>query len=162
MLALCFSLFLYGIIGRQISAAALIALPLGSLDPNTFIQGWSVPGLGVSGLLSNVFIANSPQLILSVIYFTYNSLFTCFLLGLEWNSYASSKKGLRVSNKPTGEQRGTHFLQLPFRWGIPLIILSVVLHWLSSQSIFLVSMEFDHTIFVNGSTCPVGVDSLQY
>ena len=127
-----------------------MSLPFGAVDPNTMIEGndWAVPALGISALLSNVFIANSPQLILSMIYFTYNSLFTSFMLGAEWNSFASRRKGLRVSGKPIGDQNGTHFLQLPFRWAIPLMTLSTVLHWLCSQSIFLVSTEFDHSLFI--------------
>jgi len=128
-----------------------MGLPLGATDPNTMIQGdyWAVPALGISALLANVFIANSPQLLLSMIYFMYNSLFTSFMLGAEWNSFAHTRKGLRVSGNPVGDQKSTHFLQLPFRWAIPLMTLSVVLHWLCSQSIFLVSTEFDHSLFID-------------
>jgi hypothetical protein len=128
-----------------------MSLPLGATDPRTMIQGnaWHVPALGVRALLANVFISNSPQLILSMIYFAYNGLFTSFLLGAEWNSFARQRKGLRVSSDPAGEQRGTHFLQLPYRWAIPLMTFSVILHWLCSQSLFLVSTEFDHSLFLD-------------
>lgn len=58
------------------------------------------------------------------------------LLAREWNGYARKRKPLRVT-LPTGPQRGTYRLQLPYRYGIPLLIGSGLLHWLVSQSIFL-------------------------
>lgn len=126
-----------------------MSLDLGAPDPGAMIQGegWAIPTFGFSSLISNIFVANSPQILLSMIYFAYNNLFTSLLLGLEWNTFANTRKGLRVNSNPVGEQRGTRFLQLPFRWAIPLITLSAILHWLCSQSIFLVSAEFDHSIF---------------
>jgi hypothetical protein len=63
------------------------------------------------------------------------------LMGYEWTSYSSKKKGLRISRRPSGFQRSTYFLQLPYRFGIPMVILSGTLHWLVSQSIFVVSFD---------------------
>jgi hypothetical protein len=57
-------------------------------------------------------------------------------------SYAHKRKGLRVSTRPEGQQRSTYFLQLPYRFGIPLIVLSGTLHWIISQSIFLLAIDF--------------------
>jgi hypothetical protein len=57
-------------------------------------------------------------------------------LGQEWSDFASERKALRTS-EARGQQRSTHFLQLPYRISLPLMILSGVLHWLISQSIFL-------------------------
>jgi hypothetical protein len=90
----------------------------------------------------NSIVANSPQVILSMLYFSYNALFTSFLLSYEWTTYAHKKKGLRVSRDPIGAQRTEYFLQLPYRFSIPLMMLSGILHWLVSQSIFLVSIDF--------------------
>ena len=95
---------------------------------------WNFRGSG--GLLITVLISNSPQLILSFTYLTYNSLFTCMLLGHEWSGYAEKRKTLRVTTAK-GQQRSTYWLQLPYRYGIPLLVGSGVLHWLVSQSIFL-------------------------
>ena len=58
------------------------------------------------------------------------------LLAEEWSAYGTKKKFLRVTS-PTGGQRSTYRLQLPYRYGIPLLICSSILHWLVSQSIFL-------------------------
>lgn len=137
----CFSLLIFGITGKTVSSGTLINLPMGSLNPSTFIFGWNVPTSGNSGVTGNVLVANSPQVILSTIYYTYNSIFTAFLAGQEWSDYAVQRKGLRVSRVPSGQQRSTYFLQLPYRVAIPLMILSGVLHWLTSQSIFLASIE---------------------
>lgn len=98
------------------------------------IVTWNLPG--ASGLLATVLIANSPQALLSFLFLTYNGLYTCMLLADEWSDYAHERKTLRVTN-PIGNQRSTYRLQLPYRYGIPLLILSGILHWLVSQSLFL-------------------------
>lgn len=47
------------------------------------------------------------------------------------------KKALRVSS-PEGMQRSTYFLSLPLKYSIVLMVASIMLHWLISQSVFLV------------------------
>jgi hypothetical protein len=59
----------------------------------------------------------------------------------EWSLFAISRRGLRVSTKPKRFQRSTYFLSLPYRFAIPLMVCSALLHWLISQSIFLVVVE---------------------
>lgn len=51
------------------------------------------------------------------------------------------RKGLRVSDAPQGKQRATYFLQLPYRLAIPFMLISGFLHWIVSQSFFLVSVQ---------------------
>ena len=58
----------------------------------------------------------------------------------EWNHLATSRKGLRVT-RPAGQQRDTYFLQLPYRWSLPLTAASFGLHWLLSQSIFILRID---------------------
>lgn len=96
---------------------------------------------GDSGQLAAVLIANSPQLVLSFLFLTYNGLFTCMLLASEFSDYGHERKTLRVTN-PRAFQRSTYRLQLPYRYGIPLLVLSGVLHWLVSQSLFLARVVF--------------------
>lgn len=86
------------------------------------------------------FIANSPQLLLSIIYLYYNNMFTSMALAYEWNQLGNDRKGLRVT-KPRGQQRETYFLQLPLRISIPLNSLSGLLHWLASQMLFVVRLD---------------------
>lgn len=110
----------------------------GAADPHTLIADPRLEGGSIAGM---TVLANLPQLILSLIYFSYNGLFTAMLTGYEWVSYAHKRKGLRVSRRPTGSQRSTYFLQLPYRFSIPLGLLSVALHWVVSQSIFVVAVD---------------------
>ena len=92
----------------------------------------------ISGkLIPMTLIANFPQALLSFLYLTYNALFTCMLTAKEWSAFAHQRKTLRVTC-PVGNQRSTYWLQLPYRYGIPLLVMSAVLHWLVSQSLFLV------------------------
>ena len=91
---------------------------------------------GPSGLILTILIANSPQILLSFIYLTYNGLFTCMLLAEEWSGFAKERKKLRVTTAKSG-QHSTYWLQLPYRYGMPLLIISGTLHWLVSQSFFL-------------------------
>ncbi|KAH8153021.1 uncharacterized protein LAJ45_02608 [Morchella importuna] len=87
-------------------------------------------------LVSAVLLSNLPQVIFSFLYLLYNSLFTCMLLASEWERFATDRRPLRTTT-PKGEQRSTYFLHLPYRYSIPLMIGSLVMHWFISQSIFL-------------------------
>lgn len=62
-------------------------------------------------------------------------------MAAEWSDYAVERKGLRVSTTPRGAQRSTYFLSLPYRYGLLLVAFSALLHWLISQSLFLVSVQ---------------------
>jgi hypothetical protein len=93
-----------------------------------------------SAFIRTAFLVNSPQVILSLVYFAYNGAFTKFLLADELNGYGIERKGLRVSAERIGAQRVTYFLQLPYRYALPLMITSGLLHWMSSQAFFLVDL----------------------
>ena len=118
--------------------ANLWALGFGAVHPDTLITGWSLSYINSAdtAIVAATLIANTPQVILSFLYLTLNGLVTSMFVGREWSSYALHRKALRVS-KPAGPQRRTYFLQLPYRIAVPLIVLSSLLHWLVSQSIFL-------------------------
>ncbi|KAL4799209.1 hypothetical protein BDV19DRAFT_385460 [Aspergillus venezuelensis] len=132
-LALCL-----GLLGRGLSlldnTSSIWTSGLGAVNTETMIDALGWPG----GLIPNVLIANIPQLIFSFLYFMSNAILTNMTLASEWDNFALHRKGLRVSKKPAFHQRRTHFLSLPFRFGVPLMLLSALLHWLMSQSIFLV------------------------
>ncbi|KAF2462920.1 uncharacterized protein BDR25DRAFT_308058 [Lindgomyces ingoldianus] len=127
----------------QGSFSAIASLGFGTATTNTVIagDGWKVPKTGTRGIISNVLVANTPQLILSGLYLTLNNLLTRMQLAAEWASYSAHRKALRVSHDRTGAQRATYFLQLPYRLGLPLMAISATLHWLLSQSIFLASID---------------------
>ena len=90
---------------------------------------------GSAGIILLILISNAPQIILSFLYFSFNGLLTCMLLAEEWSGYSDHRKAIRVSS-PKEQQRTTYRLQLPYKYGVPLIVASSILHWLVSQSIF--------------------------
>jgi hypothetical protein len=126
-------------------------LGFGATDPRTLISSNELP----RDIVGLAVIANAPQIILSMLYYAFNGLFTAMLMGYEWTSYAHKKKGLRVSRRPAGSQRSTYFLSLPYRFGIPLVLLSGSLHWLVSQSIFVVAFDLYNDL---GETITEGVE----
>ena len=93
-----------------------------------------------AGALTNAWIVNTPQLAFSICYLGLNNICTSLAGAEEWNNIARVRKALRVTD-PRGEQRSTYFLQLPYRWSVPLMLVSSVLHWLLSQSFFLVRLN---------------------
>ncbi|KAI0861198.1 hypothetical protein F4860DRAFT_524624 [Xylaria cubensis] len=88
------------------------------------------------GYIATALFANTPQLILSVCYFSYNSLLTQFNVEKEWNAFSISYQPLRVSY-PAGQQVSSYRLQLPYRYSVPLILVSIALHWVLSNAVFL-------------------------
>jgi hypothetical protein len=109
----------------------LVALGFGSLSPTAIIQ-IGIPQEGTAGLTGCVLLANLPQIILSFLYLTYNGLYTSMHLAHEYGGYATQRKALRVTT-PRGVQRSTYWLQLPYTYGVPLILASATLHWLISS-----------------------------
>jgi len=147
-IALCIFLFAYGVSKTKgnTSAAALFSLGVGAVNTQTLMSTGFSEEEGTTALLHNVIRANAPQLIFSLIYFTYNGMFTTLSLATEWSSFGSLKgrKGLRRSggsHSLDGAQRSAYFLQLPYRFGLPLVVVSGGLHWLMERSIFLVYVE---------------------
>ena len=130
----CLFLLLYAIgYGQQFKLPLMLGF--GSVDIRALV------GTRASGVVGNVLFANMGKAFLSIFYVSYNSLLTSLLLAYEWNQYSQHKKGLRISSNPKGSQRSTYFLQLPYRFSIPFQVIWALLHWLISQSIYLVSLE---------------------
>lgn len=120
--------------GYQRSIKYLWSLGFGSATTRTTIYQ-----LLNSSYVLLVFLANTPQLIVSVAYFLYNNILTKMLLAHEYDSYGVQRKPLRVS-WPKEKQRSTYYLSLPYRYSVPLLVTSAVLHWLVSQSFFFVAI----------------------
>lgn len=113
---------------------------------------WTIKSTGssTSSLVPAVLLANLPQLVVSLIYVSYNSVWTSMLMGLEWSQYAHGPKVLRVTY-PTPPQRSTYRLQIPYRYGIPLMVFIGSIHFLVSESIFVVKLR---AIAQNGKEDP--------
>lgn len=70
----------------------------------------------------------------------------------EWAAMSTRYKALRVTN-PMGQQSSTYFLQLPYRYSGPLLIISILLHWILSGCIYLLVMKGSYFV---GSSKPEG------
>ncbi|KAF7195462.1 hypothetical protein HII31_03354 [Pseudocercospora fuligena] len=88
----------------------------------------------------NALMTNMPQLVISTVYLLYNNALTCMLLAREYAQYAIERKSLRVSI-PVGSQRSTYWLQVPYKFILPLMTTMAVLHWLVSRSLYLVQLK---------------------
>lgn len=103
---------------------------------------------GVS-LLDAVLASNSPQLALSATYVVYNNIFTRLHVGRAWALRSIQHSYLRVTDAK-GLQRSTYRLQLPYRYSVPLIIVSAILHWLMSNTIYVFITEGDYFHYLGG------------
>ncbi|KAI0382068.1 hypothetical protein F5Y04DRAFT_270683 [Hypomontagnella monticulosa] len=135
--------------GLLLFSMAVLVFGLASsyLSNNFSLQGPFGPsgenratGIGNSGYLGALITANTPQLLLSLCYVSYNTFFTRLQVEREWNSYGLKYQPLRVSF-PAGEQTSTYRLQLPFKYSIPLLSISALCHWLLSNSLFVYISE---------------------
>lgn len=95
-----------------------------------------------------ILIANLPQLFLSISYLAFNGLFTRLHMAKEWSAMATRYKALRVTN-PKGQQISTYFLQLPYRYSVPLLAISILLHWVLSGCIYI--------LLTQGSYYPIDI-----
>ncbi|KAI1734061.1 hypothetical protein F4680DRAFT_471437 [Xylaria scruposa] len=113
------------------------SLGFGAVNELTYLN-LQLPRGDPSGLIINVLIINSPQLLFSIMYSVAGAMLTTFLVQREFSlMYTKShRKTLRVS-EPVGIQRSSYFISLPLRYGIPFNLFSAVFHWLISQSYFL-------------------------
>ena len=116
---------------------------LGTVRPQNLIMGWNLPGSGNTSIAISTLIANTPQALFSFLYVCYNGLFTNMFLSRELARFSVTagrgRKYLRVSDAQ-GEQKSTYFLNLPYKYGIPLLAGSGLIHWLVSQSVFLANI----------------------
>ncbi|QPC76909.1 hypothetical protein HYE68_007661 [Fusarium pseudograminearum] len=124
---------------------SLWGLGFGTANELTLIYGSAgfsnKPQREPQNIFPKVLISNIPQLIFSILYFQYNSLYTAMAAAKEWSDFGRKRRPLRVSSSPRGQQRSRYFLQLPYRYSIPLILVSILVHWMLSQSIFIVIVE---------------------
>ena len=126
----------------DVSISQALSIPIGAVDVRTMLKiNGPVQQAEQSDFVNSVIVVNSPQLILSAIYLIFNRVMTTFTLSKEVNNFSIRPKGLRVSSVPDGAQRSEYFLQLPYRFALPFMSFSGILHWLCSQSLFLISIH---------------------
>lgn len=95
---------------------------------------------GAGSIIWVAILINLPQVLFSMLYFIFNSILTMMHSAHEWSSLTKHRKALRVSS-PRGKQRSTYWLQLPWSYSLPLIVMSGLLHWLLGRSVYLVKVD---------------------
>ena len=97
------------------------------------------PGL-TRYLTGAALLVNLPQLATSPFYLIMSSLLLRMATAMQWGKMAAGYQPLRVDS-PKGEQVGSYLLQMPLVWAIPAQLWSVLLHFLVSQSMYLLVDE---------------------
>lgn len=92
------------------------------------------------GLFVNILISNIWQVVVSLLYIGHNSLLSCMMVANEWIGFADDRKTLRVS-APEGIQRSSYTLSMPFRYGLPLMLIFLTEHWVISQATFVIRVN---------------------
>lgn len=118
----------------------MFSVGFGALNLSTIVSTSSHKGGSAAAIIETSLLANLPQLLLSGLYFMFNACITAMASAVEWSLFSQKRTSLRVT-VPSGQQRETYWLQLPWKFSLPLLACSTVLHWLISQSIFLVNLR---------------------
>lgn len=128
--------------GLSIDMSSLWKMGFGAVNTRALVRLNHTIWAPENSTLNFVLLANLPQLVLSLLYFTVNGLLTTMCISDEWLGFGVQRTGLRVSFPVKGSaQRSSYFLSLPYKYAIPMLIGAGLLHWLISQSIFLVKID---------------------
>ncbi|KFA73846.1 hypothetical protein S40288_09013 [Stachybotrys chartarum IBT 40288] len=122
------------------------SLGLGTLDARAMLSLNPNTNTAVMAILANI-----QQTFLAGIYLIYNPLVALMFSANWWASVSSSPCKLVVSS-PTAQQTGPPLLGMPLSWGVAILLLQSLLHWLFSQSLLLVHAQvFDYVRNIEGT-----------
>ena len=118
---------------------------LGTIDPATSISSGETNAKdgNASTFPLQIIIANLPQLWLSLGYLFWNNQISRIWMEREWRSFYAHRMKPRVSYPLESRHPGvreTRWLQLPYWLTFILMVVSTVLHWLTSQTLFVVEI----------------------
>lgn len=94
-----------------------------------------------SVIVPTILTANIPQLGFTLLYLFYTNIWSKLLIAKEFDRLNTHKKGLRISERPYGQQRASHFLTQPTRYALPLMASSAAMHYFCSQSLFMARFD---------------------
>lgn len=81
----------YSAIQGQKDLGSILRRGLQSVDPRTIVQ-IEIANSSLAGIFEIVIEANSPQVIVSLVYFPYNAAITSMLLTHEWSGFLCRAK----------------------------------------------------------------------
>jgi hypothetical protein len=113
------------------------------------------------GKAKTLLLVNTPQALVSIMNVLYNGCLTSMMLVGKWNSFSQRRHSLRVT-VPLGEQKSQYYLTIPYRYAVPLLVITGAFHWLISDSFFLVSLAAfrDNEILPQDSVYAIGYSAL--
>ena len=142
----------YNVVGGLNLSMRLKRFGLGTEDPATSIVSGSLGRPFHQGVpfALQVIIANLPQVWSTICYLTWNNQITRIWLELEWRSYyrAHIRPQVSINSKEPGVQNA-RWLQLPYWLTGVLMSISVLLHWLVSQTLFVVEIYFTDSVIAS-------------
>ncbi|KAF4435891.1 hypothetical protein F53441_13399 [Fusarium austroafricanum] len=152
-------------LAKATGSRSVISGAFGNSGLNNFVtmdQNYGAADQYTGDFMHLILIANIPQLVLSVTYLQFNNLITRMAMATEWAQMSTKYLPLRVTD-PQGEQVSTYRLQLPYRWGVPCILGSVLLHWLVSNTcyVFMADGGFYGSRTANSATSAASLDLSQ-
>jgi hypothetical protein len=168
-LPLASGIFLLSQIGyyRSLALTSSSIWDLGFGQPlGQFLFGAWVIGSNQSqvAFIRDAFLANLPQLVLSIEQFWWSSHLTCMIAAREYDSFAVSEEGdqdqptlasqhgraLHVTDPQAGSKQERDRTAL--RWIISNQVLWILLPWLASQAIFFAKIDIlDHWMYFSAS-----------
>lgn len=92
------------------------------------------------GLFSNLVSLGSVHIAISITYLFYNHLLSRMFAAVELNTYLKKRSPLRVTNPRPG-CRPSYYLNLPPQFFVPLLITLAFLHFLTTHSLHVVSID---------------------
>ncbi|KAI8951405.1 hypothetical protein F4801DRAFT_589786 [Xylaria longipes] len=115
----------------------LLSMAVSTVNSGGFFPSNNSPSIPLNfTLVNSVLLANTPQLLLTFCYFTYNNIFTHLHSAQEWAQFGYGFFPLRVTD-PKGHQLSTYRLQLPYRYSLSLMVVSIFLHWVLANTIYV-------------------------
>lgn len=126
--------------GVPSSFSGLKELGFGHLDSRALVIYDKYDNTPVIALL-----ANMPQLFLAAVYLLYNGCITVMFTSSHWSLLGSRPTAMLVSN-PVGKQKSRWWFGSPWAWALPFMGLSMLLHWLCSQSLFLIQIDIYNSL----------------
>lgn len=120
--------------GVSLDPASMWDLGFGQISQHALV----IAG-GGGNAITMTLLANIPQIFLSVIYILYLGIMTSMFLAADWNAFAFKAQTLMLST-PSRKQRSTWLFGAPLGWGLALLSFLTALHWLLSQSLFIVQI----------------------
>ncbi|KAJ5165820.1 hypothetical protein N7492_006116 [Penicillium capsulatum] len=117
-------------------AVTFMYVPKNAPLPNQIFESYSIFGQDW-GPLSSAVLANTPQLVITVNYYYFNNVLTSMLAVAEYSSYGNKRRPLRVTwPVKDSQQRSTYWLNIPYLYSVPTLLVYSTLHWMISQSLF--------------------------